>query len=131
MRTTRPRLKEGPVSLPQSAPALPEPSKWLPATMILEGESEVYLKLSGKWANIDGKLLKVTPMQPESSDPQTGIPGGHQAVSSWYEKGELGICPECGQQTLLPPNEMAEPATICLTCGALSVPRKEVPRSSL
>ena len=93
--------------------------------------AELYLKLSGKWANIDGKLLKVTPMQPESSDPQTGIPGGHQAVSSWYEKGELGTCPECGQQTLLPPNEMAEPATICLTCGALSVPRKEVPRSSL
>jgi hypothetical protein len=70
-------------------------------------------------------------MQPESSDPQTGIPGGHQGVSSWYEKGELGICPECGQQTLLPPDEMAEPATICLTCGALSVPRKEVPRSGL
>jgi len=23
---------------------------------------------------------------------------------------------------------MAEPATICLTCGALGVPRKEVPR---
>src|SRR6476620_3563621 len=82
-----------------------------------------------KMANIGEKLLKVTPMQPESSDPQTGIPGGHQAVSSWYEKGELGICPECGQQTLLPRDEMAEPATICLTCGALSVPRKEVPRS--
>ena len=99
--------------------------------MILEGESEVYLKLSGKWANIGGKLLKVRPMQPESSDPQTGIPGGHQAVSSWYERGELGICPECGQQTLLPPDEMAEPATICLTCGALSVSRKEVPGSGL
>ena len=38
-------------------------------------------------------------MQPESSNPQTGIRGGgHQAVSSWYEKGELGICPECGQR---------------------------------
>ena len=46
--------------------ALPEPSKWLPATMILDGDSEVYLKLSGKWTNIGGKLLKVTPMQPES-----------------------------------------------------------------
>ena len=111
--------------------ALPEPSKWLPATMIPEGNSEVYLKLSGKWANIGGKLLKVRPMQPESSDPQTGIPGGHQAVSSWYEKGELGMCPECGQQTLLPPDEMAEPATICLSCGALSISRKEVPRSGL
>ena len=99
--------------------------------MILDGDSEVYLKLSGKWTNIGGKLLKVTPMQPESSDTQTGIPGRHQAVSSWYEKSELGICPECGQQTLLPPNEMAEPATICLTCGALSVPCKEVPRSGL
>jgi hypothetical protein len=65
-------------------------------------------------------------MQPESSDPQTGSTGGHQAaVSSWYEKSELGICPECGQQSLLPPNEMAEPANICLTCGALSVLPKE------
>ena len=103
------------------APALPEPSKWLPATMIPKRVPAVYLKLTGKWANIDGKLLKVTPMQPENSDAQTGIPGGHPAVSSWYEEGELGICPECGQQTLLPPNEMAEPATICLTCGALDV----------
>jgi hypothetical protein len=61
-------------------------------------------------------------MQPDTSDTQPGIPG---AVSSWYEKGELGICPECGKQTLLPPNEMAEPTTICLTCGVLSVPREE------
>ena len=106
------------------APALPQPSKWLPATIIPKRVSEVYLKLTGKWANIGGKLLKVTPMQPENFDPQTGIPGGHPAVSSWYEEGELGICPECGQQTLLPPNEMAEPATICLTCGALDVLRK-------
>ena len=92
--------------------------------MIPKRVFEVYLKLSGKWANIDGKLLKVPPMQPENSDAQTGIPGGHPAVSSWYEEGELGLCPECGQQTLLPPNEMAEPATICLTCGALDVLRK-------
>ncbi len=99
--------------------------------MILEGGVPSLFKTLSKWANIDGKLLKVTPMQPESSDPQTGIPGRHPAVSSWYEKGELGICPKCGQQTLLPPNEMAEPAIICLTCGALSVPRKEVPRSGL
>ncbi len=89
--------------------------------MIPKRVSEVYLKLTGKWANINGKLLKVGAMQPEKFDPQTGIPGGHPAVSSWYEEGELGICPECGQQTLLPPNEMAEPATICLTCGALDV----------
>jgi hypothetical protein len=103
------------------APALPQPSKWLPATMIPKRVSEVYLRLTGKWANIRGKLLKVTPMQPENFDPQTGIPGGLPVVSSWYEEGVLGICPECGQQTLLPPNEMAEPATICLTCGALDV----------
>jgi hypothetical protein len=64
-------------------------------------------------------------MQPKTSDTQPGIPGDHRPVSSWYEDGELGICPECGTQTLLPPNEMAEPATICLTCGALSLPRKE------
>jgi hypothetical protein len=99
--------------------------------MILERESEVYLKVSGNGLILAGSYSKLLPMQPESSDPQTGIPGGRQAVSSWYEKDELGICPECGQQTLLPPDEMAEPATICLTCGALSVPRKEVPRSGL
>jgi hypothetical protein len=82
-------------------------------------------KPSLKHANIDGKLLKAAPpMHPESSDPQTGIPG-HQAASAWYEEGELGICPECGQQTLLPPSEMAEPTPICLTCGVLSVPRKD------
>ncbi len=97
--------------------------------MILERESEVYLKLTGKWANVGRKLLKVAPMQPENSDPQTGISTVHQAVSSWYEKGELGICPECGQQTLLPPNEMAEPATICLTCGAIGVLPKKSPRA--
>jgi hypothetical protein len=57
------------------------------------------------------------------------MPTGHQALSSWYEKGELGVCPECGQQTLLPPNEMAEPATICIECGALSVLPKKPARA--
>ena len=71
-------------------------------------------------------------MQPESSPTlRPAFLVAIRAVSSWYERGELGICPECGQQTLLPPDEMAEPATICLTCGALSVPRKEVPGSGL
>jgi hypothetical protein len=61
-------------------------------------------------------------MQPTNSDSHAGIPGDRHAVSSWYEKDELGICPECGQQTLLPPKEMAEPRTICLNCGVLSAP---------
>ena len=48
------------------APALPEPSKWLPETMVLELESEVYLKLTGKWANIGRKLLKIRQCSPRT-----------------------------------------------------------------
>jgi hypothetical protein len=57
-----------------------------------------------------------------NSDPHPDITGHHHAVSAWYEKDELGICPQCGRQSLLPPKEMAEPRTICLSCGVLSAP---------
>jgi len=58
------KTKEGPASLPQWRRPLPEPSKWLRATMILEGESKVYLKLSGKWlilARSYSKLRRCNP----------------------------------------------------------------------
>lgn len=50
------------------------------------------------------------------AEENVGRPGD---VSSWYEEGELGTCPQCGKETLLPPDELAAPLRMCLTCGVL------------
>jgi hypothetical protein len=42
-------------------------------------------------------------------------------LRSWFQAGELELCPECGEQQLIPPSPLAL-IRLCLNCGVVPRP---------
>jgi predicted RNA-binding Zn-ribbon protein involved in translation (DUF1610 family) len=43
-------------------------------------------------------------------------------IRDWFDDGELGVCPQCGEQGILPLEERATAGTVCVSCGLLLPP---------